>query len=328
MSTPAAAPFDETAQADVILRSSDKVDFHVLKVILSLSSIIFRDMFELAGTESSSLSSSSIDSNTNKTVQSTLPVVEISENGDTVDAILRIIYPTTDDCFPTKIPLICAMLEAGRKYELSRVSTIAAQCLSSAANTSPIVVYAIACRYGMDDIVRTAAVATLRLPILQLSSDDEELKRISAHTFVQLLEFRRQCALSASAFAASSNNRILVEFWGNLEHGHTCSNGCSPIKVRSYNSRPRYLTVYIPQWWSTLQQQYSDKLKETMWDEETAKAELIDVMSMQHTCLRCRELSTSNVRRINNFVRFMSEGIQRKRSELLLQFKFGSETHT
>ncbi|KAI0255963.1 hypothetical protein BJV78DRAFT_1113987, partial [Lactifluus subvellereus] len=39
-------PFDD-ADADIILRSSDQVNFHVYKVILSVASPFFKDMFSL-----------------------------------------------------------------------------------------------------------------------------------------------------------------------------------------------------------------------------------------------------------------------------------------
>ena len=41
----AASPFDKPS-ADVILRTSDFVDFYVHKVVLSLASAFFEDMFQ------------------------------------------------------------------------------------------------------------------------------------------------------------------------------------------------------------------------------------------------------------------------------------------
>ena len=42
----ASEPFDH-AKADIILRSSDNIDFHVFKLFLSLASPFFEDMFNI-----------------------------------------------------------------------------------------------------------------------------------------------------------------------------------------------------------------------------------------------------------------------------------------
>ncbi|PFH50248.1 hypothetical protein AMATHDRAFT_145574, partial [Amanita thiersii Skay4041] len=47
MTTDAAKPFDSSAKADVILRSSDSVDFYFISLLLSAVSPVFSDMFSL-----------------------------------------------------------------------------------------------------------------------------------------------------------------------------------------------------------------------------------------------------------------------------------------
>ncbi|KAI0255777.1 hypothetical protein BJV78DRAFT_1279018 [Lactifluus subvellereus] len=103
--TTADAPFDD-ARADVILRSSDGVDFRVFKIVLSLASPIFADMF--------SIPSPSPPSGTSR---DGLPVVTLSEDSKVLDLALRRCYPIQS---PELVELkdVHALLEFERKYQV------------------------------------------------------------------------------------------------------------------------------------------------------------------------------------------------------------------
>ena len=74
------SPFDYD-DADVTLRSSDKLDFHVHKLILSTSSPLFKSMFSLPQTDATvSLNQK--------------PIIDLPENSKTIGALLTRIYPT------------------------------------------------------------------------------------------------------------------------------------------------------------------------------------------------------------------------------------------
>ena len=79
----APSPFDE-ADADVILRSSDHVDFRVHKVILSLASPVFKDIFNMS--QPPHLTDTDEPHND-------LQVIAVEEDADTLDFVLRNIYP-------------------------------------------------------------------------------------------------------------------------------------------------------------------------------------------------------------------------------------------
>ncbi|KAK7012972.1 hypothetical protein R3P38DRAFT_3007799 [Favolaschia claudopus] len=70
-------PFDEVS-ADTILRSSDGIDFHVWRVILSSASPFFKDLFSLPQDTSSDAG---------------IPVIPVAENSQLLDAFLRFWYP-------------------------------------------------------------------------------------------------------------------------------------------------------------------------------------------------------------------------------------------
>ena len=103
------APFDK-ANADIIIRTADDVDFHVHRIILILASPFFEDMFSLPqGPSTSTLE---------------LPVIDVSEPSHTWDALLRICYPCTDPVLED-LGDITTLLEAAAKYQVAHVETTA-----------------------------------------------------------------------------------------------------------------------------------------------------------------------------------------------------------
>lgn len=71
--------FDDLPTADIILRSGGPqvVEFRAHRVILSIASPVFETMFSLP----------------QPGVEKTLPVCDLSEDANTVEALLRLIYP-------------------------------------------------------------------------------------------------------------------------------------------------------------------------------------------------------------------------------------------
>lgn len=84
-STCAAAPFDH-AKADIILHSSDNIDFRIFKLFLSLASPFFETVFEL--TQSAKTSG-----NQEIKADDDLVVIRVPENSKTLDSLLRFFYP-------------------------------------------------------------------------------------------------------------------------------------------------------------------------------------------------------------------------------------------
>ncbi|KDR80774.1 hypothetical protein GALMADRAFT_1357505 [Galerina marginata CBS 339.88] len=82
-STEAGVPFNSTAQADVVLRSSDGVKFYAIEAFLSFSSSFFQSMFSLPKPNC----------NTDKKCNKSLPVVEMAETSGVIMALLQFCYP-------------------------------------------------------------------------------------------------------------------------------------------------------------------------------------------------------------------------------------------
>ncbi|KAF8988087.1 hypothetical protein BDQ17DRAFT_1435208 [Cyathus striatus] len=73
--TRASHPFDDSEGSDIILRTSDKVDFYIHRVILSVASPYFKDAFSALQYASNNASK---------------PLVEIPEPGMILDPLLRL----------------------------------------------------------------------------------------------------------------------------------------------------------------------------------------------------------------------------------------------
>ena len=139
--------------ADVVLRSSDEVDFYVQRSILTLSSDFFRHTFQLPQPEQQP------QAELIHVEGRILPLVEVSEHSTTIDAVLRILHPGV--VFPgTKdTSLIRAVLAAADKYFMEKVKSSMQENHIRVEEHNPVVAYALACRYGLKDAAVKAAQA-------------------------------------------------------------------------------------------------------------------------------------------------------------------------
>ncbi|KAI0044343.1 hypothetical protein FA95DRAFT_267806 [Auriscalpium vulgare] len=147
MDTP---PFNHPS-ADVILQSSDLTNFRVHKIILSLASPVFADMFSVPQPRTAR-SGETFDG---------LPVVQVSEDARTLAYALRSMYPA-ERVRLESLDAARALLEVGRKYCMQAVVAAASKdTLSVASSRYPGGVFALALAYDMPDI---AEGLQLRMP--------------------------------------------------------------------------------------------------------------------------------------------------------------------
>src|ERR1700691_3221543 len=80
----AQAPFDHVDAADIIIRSSDGMHFRMIKLLLSLVSPIFKDLFNLPrSTEEEGIDET----------KDGLPIVDLTEKSGTIKNLLSFCYP-------------------------------------------------------------------------------------------------------------------------------------------------------------------------------------------------------------------------------------------
>ncbi|KAI0255768.1 hypothetical protein BJV78DRAFT_1119142, partial [Lactifluus subvellereus] len=178
------APFDDS-RADLTLRSGDGVHFRIFKIILSLASPVFADMFSIPEPESTSEGAHGVPT-----------VVTVSEDSKSLDLSLRHLYPVPS---PTGVGLREARIlaEFARKYQVDALESVITRHLTDAIEDDPAGVYAIAVTYGHKDIGAKAARAALKLPISRLQSP--QLQCITAGLYVELIQYHIACGKAASA---------------------------------------------------------------------------------------------------------------------------------
>ncbi|KZT63311.1 hypothetical protein DAEQUDRAFT_149371 [Daedalea quercina L-15889] len=189
--TDAPFPFNNP-HADVILQSSDGVNFRVRTAILSEASPVFESMFSLPAQQSAKADHDSA---------SGLAVVPVSEDSTTLKALLRLCYPVNARSSRNlAINEAAALLEAARKYDMEGIEEHIVQALRGYMETSPLRVYCLAIRYNLDkDLIRAAARACLDEPAGTPYGRGEvpELDDISASTYIRLLDYHRACSDAA-----------------------------------------------------------------------------------------------------------------------------------
>ncbi|KII85946.1 hypothetical protein PLICRDRAFT_144685, partial [Plicaturopsis crispa FD-325 SS-3] len=197
--TDAPAPFDHP-KADVILRSSDNVDFRAFKFLLSLTSTFFECMFTLP---------QPLQAGAGEVTKGGVPVIPMSEDSEGVTKPLLYCLPSGTVQQPGLETLsdISAVLDLAVKYDMPEVKTHARIALIShhiLSSEVPLSIFAIAIRYGLQKEATVAARSTLAVPIADWPYVNE-LKYVTANQYHRLQEYHRKCGSELAQLCISSS---------------------------------------------------------------------------------------------------------------------------
>ncbi|EPT03035.1 hypothetical protein FOMPIDRAFT_23740, partial [Fomitopsis schrenkii] len=145
----ALAPFDDL-DADIILRSSDNIDFRVSRFILRLASPFFASMLEIGQTASDGAQADGDE------IRDGCRVVPVSENSATLDTLLRVIYPQEDPPLDD-FTRLADVLAAALKYDMVKATTLTGTKLRGFVAQDPVRVWAVAVRNRLEVEARLAA---------------------------------------------------------------------------------------------------------------------------------------------------------------------------
>jgi hypothetical protein len=173
----------EINDADIVLRSSDFVNFRVHKSILASSSQFFKDMFSLPQPS-------------NDEMVDGLPVVSLSEDGEIVRGLITMLYPISPEV-PESYERVLALLGAAKKYDMPAVlysirAGVAYKDLPEPAGAHALRAYAIAFSNGLSDEARTAARLTLDYP-LTFEALGDDLRLFGGSALRSLSKYRKRC---------------------------------------------------------------------------------------------------------------------------------------
>ena len=210
--------------ADIILRSAapHATEFRVHKSLLSAASPFFKHMFALPQTPHTNIE---------------IPVIDVFEPGTTMETLLQYIYPMTRPTIATLDELI-PILEAATKYDMISVVDILRKRLVSPefAKAAPTRVYAIACRFDLEDEAKVASRYTLNVNVLDCPLHDD-LKHITAYAYHRLLDLHRKRAKAAQELLQLSED----------------------VKCMQCNGA-RYHAFLPPKWWADFHERARQEL--------------------------------------------------------------------
>ena len=160
--------------ADVILRASGGREFHAHKIILSLASTVFRDMFSVPQPP--------------PTESTQLPIVDVDDPPEALEIFLQIIYPTHSPPI-NSVETLASVLRLAEKYDAKAVADAHREyLLSMSTDSPPIHLYAILCACGRE---KEAEAAARRISLESLMSLDSQplLHLMTVEHYQRLMRF-------------------------------------------------------------------------------------------------------------------------------------------
>ena len=181
------SPYDPTAFADTIIRTSDNVHFYILGNFLSYVSQVFRDLFDLNR-------GAAVEQNEKK---DGYPVIPLLDDSATLRFLLDLIHPRIEERQLDDVTLFWNVSRAAKKYCMDIIEgKLRARILTSdLINEGPFRIYAIATDLEWGDVADIAACKTLNIPLKDLKYG-EELESINGASFYRFMKYRLRCEAS------------------------------------------------------------------------------------------------------------------------------------
>ncbi|KIJ65512.1 hypothetical protein HYDPIDRAFT_39446 [Hydnomerulius pinastri MD-312] len=245
-------PFQHS-KADIILRSSDNVDFRVFRLFLSLASSFFETLFELPQPSGEVA---------DQEMRDGLAVVPVSETSKVLDAFLRFCYPSAlaEDPDLDDLTDIVDIFSTARKYSLDIVERKACKALRNPKilTADPLRCFALARHMRLEGETLLAAWYTLKLRLIP--SRVPELNLISATELLALLDYHRRCG--AAVAELRDDLKWITNHYGStgarwLDGSDGHSDAKCPRSVVPMKSAPESVFLLsgwqwrAPTWWLT-----------------------------------------------------------------------------
>ncbi|KAI9442000.1 hypothetical protein BJY52DRAFT_1216947 [Lactarius psammicola] len=169
--------------ADVIVRSSDQVNFRVHKSVLAMSSPFFKDLLSLPQPPDGE----AVDG---------LPVIQLSEDAGLLNSLLSLFYPVSP-VIPGSYEKVFALLAACQKYDMESVQSNIRNEIKLGKFPAPVAsesfsAYGVASRMGLVPEMENAARLTLKYP-MTFESLGEQLRSFEGQALCDLVHYRKRC---------------------------------------------------------------------------------------------------------------------------------------
>jgi BTB/POZ domain len=227
--------------ANVIIQSSDLVNFHVHKSVLAMASPVFKDLFSLQPSASESVDG--------------LPVAKLTEDAELLNCLFSMLYPV-HLVIPKSYDKVLYLLAACQKYDMGQIQAFIRDEVSRGRFPTPVGAevfgaYAIASGKRLIPEMENAARLTLDHP-MTLETLGEKLQLFEGSALYDLARFRKRCRDNlVTCLHSFLNPRILqLDIWMS----------CTNSRVHSYKSgqghSPSWLTDFFKQRLTDLDQAF------------------------------------------------------------------------
>lgn len=177
-------------EADVILASSDNIEFRVFRRILVEASTIFKDMVQIGKSSGSTAAQDRI---------------QLSENGETLEFVLQFIYPMPDPKITSFDTLKHLMGTADKYFLIGMMHSLKELLiLPKFVEPQPLRAYALACMHGFYEEAKTISRFCLKTDILQQEELYEELAMISGRDLLRLIKLHQTRATAITTILNNS----------------------------------------------------------------------------------------------------------------------------
>ncbi|KAJ7785224.1 hypothetical protein DFH07DRAFT_948297 [Mycena maculata] len=306
---------------DIILRSSDFIDFHCHKNILAHVSPFFSDMFgAVSGNQ-----------DIQKDGKAVIPLVEPST---VLYGLLPRVYPAhTSRDFTLTDPLdlndICAIHEAANKFQMVRAQALIEDMLlhSPLLDFHPHRFFAIGCIRNITPLIRKAALCTLRDTINPVIPFIPEFELITGNRALELVNFFQRCALRAQSIAGNTNSvhnegrhHTVIKsheasgqpfVWWRAD-GHAAQCGPTDEKVGGIRTQE----ILPPQWYRNHVRQVANAVR-FVPNGATAHTAAVDVAPAERAAIAaCPECAQYALRDLANFASQLKKVVEWSNEEI------------
>jgi len=284
----AASPFDHP-QADIVLRSSDNIDFRVFKLFLSLASPVFETMFGLPQP------SDGVDPD--EETKDGLPVMTVSEGSKTLDALLRFCYPSTlaEDPSLDGFMLATEILEAAKKYSLDAIERIVCKALfiPKILEVDSLPCFVVARRADLHEQCALAAKYSLREPLIPARF--EGIQFISSTDLLALLTYHKNCA---NAVLALQSNLGWIENHYQRSSAISWMFGCGDCVPSLRSTKYRPFKGQVALWWEDFMNETFMEIRDRPCAQTVEKGgeEAIRKFRAQYQCSRCSPVVSGGIK--------------------------------
>ncbi|KAI1790066.1 hypothetical protein LXA43DRAFT_1095783 [Ganoderma leucocontextum] len=280
----------DPAVGDLVIRSSDGIDFHVHKDTLTRASPFF----------ATTLSPPHPASTRSVEVVCGKPLIEAQEDSAVWTHVIPVCYvprPPEPALDASQLDLIRAILHAARKYNIASVTECMRGVLKSPAivTVKPVGVYAVACVYGLEDVARVAARRSLSEPVCV--DYVEELDLISIRTFHKLSAYRTRC-IAAALRVMEPRGIWETQYGSSLRTPSGCNCRGTGHVVRGHYS--------IRRSWGTYMEGLERLLEKTPDALKARDPSLVEPVISSVHCMNC----TSCLKTIHDNVEMVSTGLE------------------